>query len=79
MVMLALGLIYTIGLSLVGIDLAVLIGMGAGLLSIVPYLGSIVGVLVAVPVPPFSSFRMYFTWSWYCLFLPWARQPRVCT
>ncbi len=48
MVMLALGLIYTIGLSLVGIDLAILIGMGAGLLSIVPYLGSIVGVLVAV-------------------------------
>jgi predicted PurR-regulated permease PerM len=47
MVMLALGIIYTIGLSLVGIDLAVLIGMGAGLLSIVPYLGSIVGVLVA--------------------------------
>jgi len=47
MVMLALGLIYTIGLSLVGIDLAILIGMGAGLLSIVPYLGSIVGVLVA--------------------------------
>jgi predicted PurR-regulated permease PerM len=48
MVMLALGIIYTIGLSLVGIELAVLIGMGAGLLSIVPYLGSIVGVLVAL-------------------------------
>jgi predicted PurR-regulated permease PerM len=47
MVMLALGLIYTIGLSVIGIDLAILIGMGAGLLSIVPYLGSIVGVLVA--------------------------------
>lgn len=47
MVMLALGLIYTIGLSVVGIELAVLIGMGAGLLSIVPYLGSIVGVLLA--------------------------------
>ena len=47
MVMLALGLIYSIGLSLVGIEFAVLIGMGAGLLSIVPYLGSIVGVLVA--------------------------------
>jgi predicted PurR-regulated permease PerM len=47
MVMLALGLIYSIGLSVVGIDLAILIGMGAGLLSIVPYLGSIVGVLVA--------------------------------
>ncbi len=47
MVMLALGLIYAIGLSLVGIEFAALIGMGAGLLSIVPYLGSIVGVLVA--------------------------------
>ncbi len=46
-VMLALGLIYTIGLWLVGVDLAFLIGMGAGLLSIVPYLGSIVGLAVA--------------------------------
>jgi len=48
MVMLALGLIYAVGLSLIGLDLAVLIGLGAGFLSIVPYLGSIVGVLVAV-------------------------------
>jgi len=47
MVMFALGVIYSIGLSVVGIELAVLIGLGAGLLSIVPYLGSIVGVLVA--------------------------------
>ena len=47
MVMLALGLIYSVGLSLLGIEFGVLIGMGAGLLSIVPYLGSIVGVLVA--------------------------------
>jgi predicted PurR-regulated permease PerM len=46
-VMLALGLIYTTGLWLIGIDLAFLIGMGAGLLSIVPYLGSIVGLVVA--------------------------------
>lgn len=54
MVMLALGLIYSIGLSLIGIELAILIGMGAGLLSIVPYLGSIVGVLVAVGVAIFQ-------------------------
>ena len=47
MVMFALGLIYAVGLSLVGIELGILIGLGAGLLSIVPYLGSIVGVLVA--------------------------------
>jgi len=54
MVMLALGLIYSIGLSVVGINLAVLIGMGAGLLSIVPYLGSIVGVLVAAAAAIFQ-------------------------
>ena len=47
MVMLALGVIYAIGLSLIGIEFAILIGLGAGLLSIVPYLGSIVGLLVA--------------------------------
>ena len=47
MVMLALGLIYSVGLTLVGVEPGILIGMGAGLLSIVPYLGSIVGVLVA--------------------------------
>ena len=54
MVMIALGLIYTIGLWLVGVEFASLIGMGAGLLSIVPYLGSIVGVLVAVGVAVFQ-------------------------
>jgi predicted PurR-regulated permease PerM len=43
-VMLALGAIYTIGLSLVGIDLALLIGMLAGLVSFIPYLGAIVGI-----------------------------------
>jgi predicted PurR-regulated permease PerM len=47
MVMFALGVIYSAGLSILGLEFAILIGMGAGLLSIVPYLGSIVGVVVA--------------------------------
>jgi len=47
MVMVALGAIYAAGLSLLGLDFAVLIGLTAGLLSIVPYLGSIAGVVVA--------------------------------
>lgn len=42
-VMVLLGLFYSIGLWLVGIDLAFLIGMIAGLVSFVPYLGVIVG------------------------------------
>lgn len=47
LVMAALGLVYTLGLWLVGLDLALLIGLGAGLVSFVPYLGVIVGVLAA--------------------------------
>lgn len=54
MVMVALGLIYSVGLSLVGLEFASLIGMGAGLLSIVPYLGSIIGVFVAAGVAVFQ-------------------------
>jgi predicted PurR-regulated permease PerM len=46
-VMLALGCIYSIGLWMTGLDLALLIGMLAGLVSFVPYLGSIVGIVTA--------------------------------
>ncbi len=54
-VMLALGTIYTIGLWLVGIELSLLIGMGAGMVSFVPYLGTIVG-LVAGVIAAFMQF-----------------------
>ncbi len=47
LVMLGLGLIYSVGLSLLDLKLAFLIGMTAGLLSFVPYLGFIVGLLIA--------------------------------
>lgn len=47
MVMMALAVIYSIGLSIVGLDLAMLIGLSAGLISFVPYLGFIVGILFA--------------------------------
>jgi predicted PurR-regulated permease PerM len=47
LVMLALALIYAIGLWLVGIEFALLIGLIAGLISFVPYLGAIVGIGLA--------------------------------
>jgi predicted PurR-regulated permease PerM len=47
MVMLALGIIYAVGLGAIGLDLALLLGMVAGLASIVPYLGFIIGILVS--------------------------------
>lgn len=47
MVMLVLGLVYAAGLWLCGIEVALLVGILSGLLSIVPYLGFIVGILAA--------------------------------
>ena len=47
LVMFALGVIYTTGLWLVGLDFALLIGMFAGIVSFVPYLGLIVGIVIA--------------------------------
>lgn len=43
-VMCALGLLYAVGLWIVGVELALLLGVIAGLASIVPYLGFIVGI-----------------------------------
>jgi len=47
-VMLALGVIYSIGLMIIGLDLSLLIGMGAGIVSFIPYLGAITGMIVGV-------------------------------
>ena len=46
-VMVALAFIYTLGLSIVGLDLALSIGLLAGLVSFVPYLGFLIGIIVA--------------------------------
>lgn len=47
LVMMALGLIYSVGLWSVGLDLALLVGMLAGLASIVPYMGFFIGIVAA--------------------------------
>jgi predicted PurR-regulated permease PerM len=44
LVCLLLGVWYATGLTLVGLDFALLLGLGAGILSIIPYLGNIVGL-----------------------------------
>lgn len=55
LVMLSLGAIYSIGLSIVGLKLGIVIGCVAGLLSIVPYLGFIIGITSA-SIAAFSQF-----------------------
>ncbi len=47
MVMFALGTVYSVGLWLIGLDFSLLIGMLAGIVSFVPYLGFIVGIVIA--------------------------------
>jgi len=48
LVMLALGAIYAVGLSVVGLKLGLLIGIIAGLISFVPYLGTATGIVLGV-------------------------------
>jgi predicted PurR-regulated permease PerM len=65
LVMLVLGAIYALGLWAVGLKLALLIGMIAGLANIVPYLGFAVGIVVA-SVVAFFQFH-----DWQHLLLVW--------
>jgi predicted PurR-regulated permease PerM len=47
LVMLALAAIYSLGLTLVGLNFAIAIGVVAGLVSFVPYLGFVIGIGLA--------------------------------
>jgi len=49
-VCLILGLIYAIGLSIIGLNFGLLIGLFAGLISFIPYVGSMVGLVLALIV-----------------------------
>jgi len=48
MVMIALAVIYSVGLSLLGLKGSLAIGVVAGLFSLVPYLGTVIGLLIGV-------------------------------
>ncbi|TCB80775.1 chloramphenicol efflux transporter CxpE [Acinetobacter sp. ANC 4173] len=48
LVMLLLGIVYAVGLQLIGLEVGLIIGMVAGLASIIPYLGFGVGIIAAV-------------------------------
>tara|TARA_R110002012_G_scaffold8869_6_gene40768 strand:+ start:4600 stop:5730 length:1131 start_codon:yes stop_codon:yes gene_type:complete len=58
LVMLCLGIIYAVGLTLMGLNFGLLIGFVSGLVSIVPFLGFIVGLVIALIVALFQ----YATW-----------------
>lgn len=54
MVMVALGLIYGLGLQIIGLKLAMVIGLVAGLASIIPYFGFTLGIIIATIVSLFQ-------------------------
>nr|WP_255607116.1 AI-2E family transporter [Phyllobacterium sp. 2063] len=49
-VCLLLGIIYAVGLTVVGLNFGLLIGLFAGLISFIPYVGSLVGLVLALGV-----------------------------
>lgn len=58
-VCLALGAFYAIGLSLVGLDLGLVVGLASGLLSFIPYVGSIAGFLASMGL----AFAQFSDWT----------------
>jgi predicted PurR-regulated permease PerM len=54
-----LALYYSIALSVVGLDLGLIVGLTAGLLSFIPYVGSITGLVAAIGL----AFAQFPTWA----------------
>ncbi len=64
-VCLLLGLFYAIALSIVGLNFGLLIGMMTGILSIIPYVGSLVGLISSVGI----AMVQYDDWTMWALVL----------
>lgn len=58
-VMILLGTIYAVGLQLIGLEIGLIIGMMAGLASIIPYAGFAVGIIAAILA---TLFQFGFDW-----------------
>jgi len=56
-----LGIFYAVSLSLAGLSFGLLIGLVAGLISFIPYLGSIVGGGLAIGV---ALYQFWPDWTW---------------
>ncbi len=54
-----LALFYAVGLSLVGLDLGLIVGLAAGVLSFIPYVGTISGGVASIGL----AFAQFPTWA----------------
>ncbi len=66
LVMLALSIVYSVGLWIVGVNLAVALGAIAGLASIVPYLGFVVGISASL-IAAYAQFGEWHMLLWVAL------------
>ncbi len=60
-VCLILGTFYAVGLAAVGLNFGLLIGLGAGLISFIPYVGATVGLVVSLGV---ALVQFWPDWPW---------------
>lgn len=60
MVCLILGIFYALGLSLIGLDFGLVVGIGAGALSIIPFVGTASGLVTSVGLAYFQ----FASWRW---------------
>jgi predicted PurR-regulated permease PerM len=60
---LIVGLLSSIGLSIIGLDFAFLIGFSAGIANIIPYVGPVVGCIPAIIVGVLSSHPINALWA----------------
>lgn len=58
---LILGVFYAIGLTVVGLNFGLLIGLFAGLISFIPYVGSLVGLVLSIGV---ALVQFWPEWHW---------------
>ncbi|MFK8047860.1 MAG: AI-2E family transporter [Halioglobus sp.] len=65
-VMCALGLIYGVGLWILGLELALLLGVIAGLASMVPYLGFLIGIISSL-IAAYVQFQEFGVLIWVVL------------
>jgi predicted PurR-regulated permease PerM len=61
LVCLLLGTFYAVGLSLIGLNFGALIGMSAGFLSFIPYVGSLTGLILSVGI---AIVQFWPDWTW---------------
>lgn len=60
-VCLILGGFYAVGLAFIGLQFGVLVGVVAGLLSFIPYIGSITGMVLSIGI---ALFQFWGDWVW---------------